>query len=263
MNNIGILLYVVVCTLLLIILINNQLFSKEKRGTYFTECLSNGINTVQRYRMNTSGDNQYDNNVKGEPFVAHGKWMPGKRHNQTCDFIEKEKCCTKKQKNLHFEFYNKHLNKVNAVEELRHILKTKKMLLIGDSLMFEFFIGLKELLGVKTTMTMTKYFCANTTCELNPDNNVTVSFLKACMIELEGRNYFTEVIKSRLVSEKIIRKEIAKHDIIFFNQGVHYDIRTLLIESTIHFNNIGSMLHGKDFIYILTLSVLMKISPVF
>ena len=219
MNNIGILLYVVVCTLLLVNLINNQLFSNEKRGTYFTECLSNGINTVQRYRMNTSGDNRYSSDVKGEPFVIHGKWMPGKLHNQTCDFIEKEKCCTKKQKNLHFEFYNKHLNKVNAIEELRRILKTKKILLIGDSLMFEFFIGLKELLRVKTAMTMTKYFCANTTCEFNPDNNVTVSFLKACMIELEGRNYFTEVIKSRLISEKVIRKEIAKHDIIFFNQG--------------------------------------------
>ena len=169
--------------------------------------------------MNTSRDNQNNNNVKGEPFVIHGKWMPGKRHNQTCDFIEKEKCCTKKQKNLHFEFYNKHLNKINAVAESRHILKTKKILLIGDSLMFEFFIGLKELLRVKTTMTMTKYFGANTTCALNPDDNVTVSFLKACMIELKGRNYFTEVIKSRLVSEKIIRKEIAKHDIIFFNKG--------------------------------------------
>ena len=250
MNNIGILLCVFVCTLLLVILINNHLFSNEKRGTYFTECLSNEINIVQRYRMNTSGDNQYYNNVKSEPFVTQGKWMSGKRHNQTCDFIEKEKCCTKKQKNLHFEFYNEHLNKINAVAELRHILKTKKILLIGDSLMFEFFIGLKELLRVKTTMTMTKYFCANTTCALKPDNNVTVSFLKACMIELEGRNYFTEVIKSRLVSEKIIRKEIAKHDIIFFNQGVHYDIRTLLIESTIHFNNIGSMLHGKNFIFI-------------
>ena len=112
--------------------------------------------------------------------------------------------------------------------------------------MFEFFIGLKELLRVKTTMTMTKYFCANASCPLHVGVNSTVTFLKACMIALEGRNPFTEVGKSRLIPAKNIRKEIADHDIVFFNQGVHYDIRTLLIESTIYFNNIGSMLHGKD-----------------
>ena len=70
--------------------------------------------------------------------------MPGKKHNQTCSFIDKEKCC-KKNKNLHFEFHDPWFNTVNAVEELRKILKNKKLLLLGDSLMVEFFLWTRRI----------------------------------------------------------------------------------------------------------------------
>ena len=88
------------------------------------------------------------NNIGG-PFLIHGKWMPGKRHNQTCDFTPKA-LCRKKDLNLHFQFHDNKLNKIDAVAELRKILKNKKMLLIGDSLMTEFYFGLAELLQVKS-----------------------------------------------------------------------------------------------------------------
>ena len=79
--------------------------------------------------------------------MQQGKWKPGIRHNQTCGFIPKATCC-KNKLNLHFEFYNPQLNKINAVTEFRKTLENKKLLLIGDSLMLEFFRGLVELLRV-------------------------------------------------------------------------------------------------------------------
>ena len=211
---------------------------------FHNECFSETVN-LTTYPANSSENSRNQPSINRKSYVTHGKWMPGKRHNHTCLFIDESKCC-KNQQNTHFEFNDKKLSKINAVKKLREILRTKKLLLIGDSLMFEFFIGLKELLRVKTAMTMTKYFCPNTSCPLHVGANSTVTFLKACMIALESRNPFTEVDKSRLIPAKKIRKEIADHDIVFFNQGVHYDIRKLLIESTIYFNNIGNMLHGKD-----------------
>ena len=84
--------------------------------------------------MNKVHKTRVKNTVYGEQFVTHGKWMPGKRHNQTCDFIPKT-VCHKKDLNLHFQFHDNKLNKIDAVAELRKILKNKKLLLIGDSLM--------------------------------------------------------------------------------------------------------------------------------
>ena len=125
--------------------------------------------------------NSKDNNINniGEHFVIHGKWMPGKRHSQMYDFINKKKCC-KNKRNLRFEFHEDRLNQIVAVEELRKILKNRKLLLIGDSLMFECFLGLQELLGVKTRVKINEHFCANTSCSINPDGNSTVTFLRAC-----------------------------------------------------------------------------------
>ena len=114
MKSLGILLSVVVCNLWLLSIINN-------------------------YGFKIVANNDYDNNIKNninhpQLFVKHGKWMRGKRHNQTCDFIPETTCC-KNTQNLHFQFRNRKLNKIDAVEELRKILKNKKLLLIGDSLM--------------------------------------------------------------------------------------------------------------------------------
>ena len=64
--------------------------------------------------------------------MTHGKWMPGKKHSQTCSFIDKVKCCKKKQ-NRHFEFHDQQLNTINAVKELRKILKNKTLLLLVNN----------------------------------------------------------------------------------------------------------------------------------
>ena len=141
----------------------------------------------------TKQDNQTISKKKyqhnNEDFMIDGKWMPGKKHNQTCSFIDKEKCCKKKQ-NLHFEFHNARLNTINAVQKLRKILKIKKLLLIGDSLMVEFFYGLAELLRVKIEMSS----CGGR-CTIHPGKNATITYLKACVISLRGQKKFFSVPK--------------------------------------------------------------------
>ena len=181
--------------------------------------------------------------VYSEQFVTHGKWMPGKRHNQTCDFIPKT-VCHKKDPNLHFQFYDNKLNKLDAVAELRKILKNKKMLLIGDSLMTEFFFGLAELLQVKTKEP--KYDC-KLNFTLHPGNNSTLTHIKACMIVLTGYESFANWHKLKFVPEEKIRTAITDYDVILFNQGLHYDKLTLMCQSAVYFNNLGKMLYGKNF----------------
>ena len=216
MKNLGFLSLVVVCNLWLLLIMANYASEKLFTSNY--------------------------NNINNNNFVIHGEWKPGRRHKQTCQFIEEEKCCTNKQKNLHFEFYNKNLNEINAVEELRKILKNKKLLLIGDSLMLEFFRGLAELLHVKSPVER----AVNYSGSIHPLGGGTVTFLGAGVILLEGRKGFAAVEKFRITSEKTIRKEIADHDIVFFNQGLHYANKILLNDSIVYFNNMGEMLHGKD-----------------
>ena len=216
MKNLGVLFFVVVCNLWLLLIMTN-------------------------YSSDTLFTNNY-NNINNNNFVIHGEWKPGRRHKQTCQFIEEEKCCTSKQKNLHFEFYNKHLNKINAVEELRKVLKNKKLLLIGDSLMLEFFRGLAELLHVKSPVER----AVNYSGSIYPPEGGTVTFLGAGVILLEGRKGFAAIERFRITSEETIRKKIADHDIVFFNQGLHYANKILLNDSIVYFNNMGEMLHGKD-----------------
>ena len=175
--------------------------------------------------------------------INYGIWKPGKRHNQTCDIIPKMACCKNKQ-NLHFEFHEDRLNQIDAVEELRKILKRKKVLLIGDSVMAEFFVGLSELLHVKPEE-KTKHFCG-LNCTIHPGNNGIVTFLEACIIELEGQKKNFDVKEWRVVSEEVIRREIFKYDIIIFNQGQHHESRFSISESSLYFTDIGKMLHGKN-----------------
>ena len=221
MKNLGILLSVVVCNLWLLSMINNYPFK------FFTS-------------------NNYDNNINNnynhpQLFVKHGKWMRWKRHNQTCDFIPENMCC-KKTQNLHFEFRNRKLNKIDAVEELRKILKNKKLLLTGDSLMLEFYRGLAELLHVMLPVVRVGNFSGS----IQPPGGGTVTFLGAGVILLQGCKGFAKLEMFTITSEKTIRKKIADHDIVFFNQGLHYGGKLMLEESIIYFNSMGKMLHGKN-----------------
>ena len=84
-------------------------------------------------------------------FIIHGRWKPGKKHvSYNCEFLFNKDNCCKKDQNLHFEFYDKKLNEIDAVQKLRRILNNKKLLLLGDSIMLEFFHGLVALLSGKT-----------------------------------------------------------------------------------------------------------------
>ena len=171
-----------------------------------------------------------------------GNGCQEKRHSQTCDFIPKMECL-KKDLNLHFQFHDNKLNKMDAVAELRKILKNKKLLLIGDSLMTEFFFGLAELLQVKTKEP--KYDC-KLNFTLHPGNNGTLTHIKACMIVLTGYESFANWHKLKFVPEEKIRRAIADYDVILFNQGLHYDKLTLMCQSAVYFNNLGKMLYGRN-----------------
>ena len=170
-------------------------------------------------------------------YVIHGKWKPGRRLKQTCNFImRKDKCCEEKQKDLHFEFHDPRLNTINPLKELRKILKHKKLLLIGDSLMLEFFRGLAELLHVKSPVER----AVNYSISIHPPGGGTVTFLGAGVILLQGCKGFAAIERFRITSEKTIREKIADHDIVFFNQGLHYGGKLMLNESIIYFNNMGA-----------------------
>ena len=165
MRNIIIVVFFIVFTSILILIMNNDRGWIRK----FILCKSSAVKELNKLPTET---NQIQN-----IWHNYGKWKPGKRHNQTCDFIPEKTCCKNKQ-NLHFEFHEDRLNQIDAVEELRKILKKKKLLMIGDSLMSEFFVGLSELLNLNI-QTKSDYFCG-LNCTIHPGNNGTVTFLKAC-----------------------------------------------------------------------------------
>ena len=49
----------------------------------------------------------------------------------------------------------------------------------------------------------------------------------------------------RPTTEEFIKEQISEHDIVFINQGLHYDRTTLLIEGAIQFHKIGQMIYGE------------------
>ena len=197
--------------------------------------LSNQTNNIQKLKESI---------YHGQQFVTHGKWMPGKRHKPTCDFVPKAYgICGKNNRDIHFEFHDNRLNQIDAVADLKKILKKKKLLLIGDSLMTEFYFGLAELLKVKAADP--KYRC-RMNYTLHPENSGTLTHIRACLILLKGyEDFAASWDKLRIVPEENIRRLIAAHDIIVFNQGIHYDEYTLMCQGAIYFNNLGEMLHGK------------------
>ena len=217
---------------------------------------------IEMYRLHTTSSHMCqleeltENAMDKSQFITHGKWMPGKRHDKRCELKDETKCC-KKEQNLHFEFYNRRLNKVDAVEELRRKLRNKRVLFIGDSLMQEFFDYLvaflqtndPKLYKIHSSLTETVVSSENRRSALaslvTPANNSSVTLLPAHLISLEGAKPFTKEGIYAAAPEDIIRKGIANHDVILFNQGIHYRKVTMLGETAIHFNNMGQMLYGK------------------
>ena len=80
----------------------------------------------------------------------YGKWIKRKNQQQTCYFIVQQwRCCDDKIKQLHYVFQDDNLNRINPVEKLKIMLRNKNILLLGDSLMRGFSLGLQELLHMK------------------------------------------------------------------------------------------------------------------
>ena len=187
-------------------------------------------------------------------FITHGRWMPGRKHNLVCEFINKTKCCIKEQNHLHFEFKDKRLNKVDAVKEFSIKLRNKKILLLGDSLMQEFFVGLVALIQTKSTSkyqgTLTERAVTPSTYLLKelvtPANNSTVALLKIDTMRLESERHFSVKKNVTPIPVKLVRRQISNHDIIFINQGLHYGYVEVHGEMEDYFYRIGHMLHGKD-----------------
>ena len=224
---------------------------------------TNSNQTILQEQQQSREDHEAQNQ-----FITLGKWMPGRKHNQSCEFLHKPYICCKKEQNLHFEFYNKRLNKVDAVEEFRIKLRNKKILLMGDSLMKEFFAGLVALLQRKNTSkyrerVLTSKKCGKTKENLpasctfllkglvTPPNKSTMTVLTANTIWLESERNFSVMSIFTPSPEKLIRKQISKHDIILINQGLHYGGAQMHgRRKEDYFYRIGQMLYGKDFMVV-------------
>ena len=209
------------------------------------------IITMETYRLSATNSHicQLEHLTKDvtdeNQLIIHGWWRPGKKQDQSCQFVQKNKCCV--EQNQHFEFYNKYLNEVDAVQDFRRKLRNKKLLLIGDSLMIEFFEYLMGFLRTKdpsekySSLSERLVSSGNKSAVLpalmTPANNSTVTLLPAHLITLEGQKPFTREGIYRAAPEDVLRKEISHHDVILFNQGIHYRHVTLLGETAIHFNN--------------------------
>ena len=126
---------------------------------------TNSYQTILQEQQQSREDDEAQNQ-----FITLSKWMPGRKHNQSCEFLHKPYICCKKEQILHFEFYNKRLNKVDAVEEFRTKLRNKKILLMGDSLMKEFFVGLVALLQRKNTFRYRERVLTSKKCGKTKEN---------------------------------------------------------------------------------------------
>ena len=110
MRNLNIVVFFIVFTLILILIMNNviglirKLYDSPRVEEYYKNLTE--TYKVQNHVQNRGIANSKDVNRKN--VLIYGKWKPGKRHNQTCDFNHKNTCCKNKQ-DLHFEFHNDHL----------------------------------------------------------------------------------------------------------------------------------------------------------
>ena len=215
------------------------------------------ILATNSYRTMLQEQQQSTETVKTRrQFITHGRWMPGRKHIRACHFITKVYLCCKEEQNLYFEFYNKCLNKVDAVEEFRTKLRNKKILLMGDSLMIEFYNGLVALLQRKNTSkyystqterVLTSKKCGKTSLKelVTPVNNSTVTMLIAYTIWLDSERNFSIKPNYPPTPESLVRRQISNHDVIFINQGLHYGYKWVYEKKEEYFYRIGQMLYGK------------------
>ena len=129
--------------------------------------------------------------------------------------------------------------------------------------MKQFFARLVALLQRKNTSkyrerVLTSMKCEKTTsCTfllkelVTPSNNSTVTMLAANTIWLESERNFSHWPIFTPTPEKLVRRHISNHDIVFINQGLHYGYVRWPGMKEDYFYRIGQMLYGKDFMAVL------------
>ena len=107
----------------------------------------------------------------------YGKWVEGKCSlKQTCDLINKTRCCTKNHlKHLqHFVFHNDTLNSVDVAEEMRKVLLQKRILFAGDSMTRDFYQYIREFLSIDEP-------------DIDKTKNASLDFLFSRVIYIKSR----------------------------------------------------------------------------
>ena len=149
----------------------------------------------------------------------YGRWVHRESTlKQTCNFPFRSKYCEKRQR-LKFVFNDDNLNRVDPIREIHEILNSKSLVLIVDSLMREFYTGIKELLFLNETIGK----------KMNLSN---LNYTKADGIHINATGH---VIPSDLPDV------VSRHDVIVLNQGIHYN--DLLGMAVVRFRRIGHLLH--------------------
>ena len=153
----------------------------------------------------------------------YGNWLKGQRQlKQTCDYINKTKCCKEKQK-LRFVFDDATLNRVDPVLEMKKIFRHHRVLFIGDKIMLELFDGVRELLKVR-----------------EGTGSHRLNFLFAPQIYMNMSSSSLDLPDS--LHEDTLAEEVYKYDIIVFNQGLNYiDVSLELV--AIHFHYVAQLLY--------------------
>ena len=116
-------------------------------------------NTVVKNTIMKNNGNKHSNHTKlsfvyGDTGLSvYGRWMEGlkdERRNVTAESMLK---CLRsaRERPLHFVFRDDRLNRVNAVQKLRGLLNKTRVLLVGDSTMREFGLGMCALLDFKVS----------------------------------------------------------------------------------------------------------------
>ena len=157
--------------------------------------------------------------------LFYGKWMKGKSNlRRTCDILNQTQCCDRKQK-LHFVFDDENRNNINPIKELENILQHKNILMVGDSLMLEFYNGIRELWHAY---------------EANKDEslNLKVQYLKASTMCFKKSRY---PCKNDSITDATLATEIRNYDVIVLNQGLHHNTDQLE-RAAIHFHYISKSL---------------------
>ncbi len=81
------------------------------------------------------------------PIPTIGEWVPGNRYEQTCAFFQEGHiCCGENVTKMHFEFLSDIKNSESALSEFVSKTKGKTIVIFGDSIQKNFYLGLVDVL---------------------------------------------------------------------------------------------------------------------